>query len=90
MWRVLSGVALSLLFFSSAGVAYADQYDDCVAGCGQSASVCTEQVRVSAGNVQEEEDLIAACEKIRSDCQKGCSDAESQSPAPPQEPPPNP
>ena len=90
MSNVLSGVALSLLFFSSAAVACADQYDDCVAGCGQSASVCTEQVRVTAGNVQEEEDLIAACEKIRSDCQKGCSDAESQNPAPQDPPPGNP
>jgi hypothetical protein len=87
MSRVLSGVALSLLFLSSVS-AHADQYDDCVAGCAQSASVCTEQVRVTAGNVQEEEELIAACEKIRSDCQRGCSDAESQSPAPPQDPPP--
>ncbi len=84
MCKMLSGVVLCLLLLSPAVPVSADQYDDCVAGCSQSSvTSCTEQARLSAGNVQEEEELIAACEKSRADCLKGCSDAEAQSSSPP-------
>jgi hypothetical protein len=86
MPRVLTGLALSLLLFSPVVPALADQYDDCLAGCGESVvASCIEQARLSAGNIQEEAELIAACEKARENCLKGCSDAESQNQPPPQE-----
>jgi outer membrane biosynthesis protein TonB len=64
---------------------FADQYDDCLNDCGQQAKPCIEQAKLTAGNVQEEQDMIAACEKIKADCIQACKDAEAQPQPPPQE-----
>jgi hypothetical protein len=66
---------------------FADQYDDCINGCKQNLSPCVDQARQTAGNVQEEQDLIAACEKNKSDCIKACSEAEAMPQPPPEEQP---
>ena len=67
--------------------AFADQYDDCVKGCNEGLTICINQVRLSAGNVQEEQDLNAACEKNKADCSKACSAAEVAPETPSQTPP---
>jgi hypothetical protein len=81
------------LFFLSLGVilhcgclpALADQYDDCRNDCNRLSPPCIEQARLSAGNVQEEQDLIAACGQKKNDCIQACRDAEVQFQAPPPE-----
>jgi hypothetical protein len=78
---------LCLLFLSHALPVFADQYDDCIKGCNENLTPCVGQARQTAGNVQEEHDLIAACEKDKTDCMKACSDAEAQTQPPPQEQP---
>ncbi len=79
MLKVLSGLVLSLSLLSATMPALADQYEECIAGCGESAvTTCNEKARLSAGNVQEEADMIAACEKARENCLKVCNDAEAQ------------
>jgi len=66
---------------------FADQYDDCVQGCKEKLAPCIEQAKLTAGNVQEEQDSITACKIGQSDCIKACSDAEAQNPPPPPEQP---
>ena len=80
-------LTLSLLLACYALPAAADQYDDCLANCQQAVAPCVEQARLNAGNIQEEEDSIAACEKGKAGCIQACRDAETQ-PQPPQEQPP--
>jgi len=58
---------------------YADQYDDCLHDCSQKLAPCVEQAHLTAGNVQEEQDLVAACDKNKEECIKVCRDAEVQS-----------
>ena len=82
-------LALVLWSLSPAISVFADQYDDCINGCKLNLAPCIDQARLNAGNIQEEQDLIAACEKSKADCRKACSDAESQSEPPPQEQPQN-
>lgn len=77
-------LSLSLLIFSN-GTAFADQYEDCVTGCQEKVAPCVEQARLNAGNIQEEQDSIAACEKGRADCVHACSDAETKPYTSPQE-----
>ena len=76
--RIASGFCL--LLFVCAAPAAADQYDDCVAGCGQTVAPCEEQARLGAGSAQEEQDLIAGCEKNRMDCINGCRAADVPTP----------
>jgi len=83
-------VSICLLLLSHALPVFADQYDDCVNGCNESLTSCINQSRLTAGNVQEEQDLIAACENNKADCTRACSEAEAtpQTPSgtPPQTP----
>jgi hypothetical protein len=80
-------LSLCLLLLSHGLPVFADQYDDCINDCKQTVAPCVEQVRLTAGNIQEEQDLIAACEKSKADCIKACKDAETQPQPPPQEQP---
>jgi hypothetical protein len=83
-------VPLCLLLISHALPVCADEYDDCRTGCSQmDLAPCIEQARNSAGNIQEEQDGIAACEKSKADCFQTCKDATTtpDSPPPPQEQP---
>lgn len=84
MTKSLFSLALGLLLLFCAIPAMADQYDDCVSGCEQNLKQCVEQVRLTAGNVQEEKDMIAACEGSKANCRQVCTDAETQ-PQPPQQ-----
>jgi hypothetical protein len=77
------------LLLSHALPVFADQYDDCVKGCNENLAPCVAQARLNAGNIQEEQDTVAACEKSKSDCTKACSDAEAKPQPPPQEQPQN-
>ncbi len=88
--RIASGFCL--LLFVCAAPAAADQYDDCVTGCSQSVPPCEEQAKIGAGNVQEEQDLIAGCERVRLDCITACREADvpTQPVVTPQEPTPEP
>ena len=72
-----------LLLLSQALPAFADQYDDCLAVCGQPLASCIEQAKLNAGDVQDEQDLIAACNKTKSDCIQVCKDAETAPDSPP-------
>jgi hypothetical protein len=65
----------------------ADQYDDCLDNCNHNADPCIEQARLSAGNVQEEQDMVAACNNNKSECIKACHDAATQPQSTPQEQP---
>jgi hypothetical protein len=90
MLKLLRSVLLCLLLLSIASVASADSYDDCVSACDQQLAPCIEQIKLSAGDIQAEEDGIAACKENLGDCKRGCSTAEVQPeapPPPPQEPP---
>jgi hypothetical protein len=75
-------LSLSLFLLSHGLPVFADQYDDCIKGCNENLAPCIDQARLKAGNVQEEQDLIAACNKSKSECKKACSDAEAQSQQP--------
>jgi hypothetical protein len=77
-------LSLFLLFLCSVHPAFADQYDECINGCSQNLGPCSDQARLTAGNVQEEQDLIAACERNKLDCVQSCKDAETQPPPQPQ------
>lgn len=77
MSRLLFISSLCLLLLSSALPAIADQYDVCMKVCKDNLAPCIEQAKLNAGNIQEEQDSIAACEKAKSDCEKACSDAEA-------------
>jgi hypothetical protein len=72
------------LLLSQALPVFADQYDNCTKGCNENLAPCVEQARLTAGNVQEEQNMIATCKKSKSDCIKECSEAEA-SPQPPSE-----
>jgi len=87
MTRLVFALSLSVLLFSTGVPVLADQYDDCVSACNEALSPCTDQAKLNAGNVQEEQDSIAACEKSKADCIQACSAAEAQPQAPPQEQP---
>lgn len=76
-----------LLLLSPAPPAGADQYDDCLKECSQPLASCVEQARLTAGNIQEEQDLIAACNKTKADCIQVCRDAEVTPTSPPPTPP---
>jgi hypothetical protein len=90
MSKIVLFLLSGLLLFSHTVPAFADGYDDCLDGCRQTVAPCVEQVRLNAGNIKEEEDGIAACEKSKADCIQACKDAEAQpqSPPPAQEQPP--
>ncbi len=75
---------LCFLLLSSALPAAADQYDECISGCSPPVAPCIEQARLTAGNVQEEQDMIAACNKGKADCIQACKSAET-TPMPPPE-----
>lgn len=87
MSKSLFVVSLCLLLLSPGFPASADQYDDCLDGCKQSVAPCSEQARLTAGNVQDEQNLIAACESSKNDCLTACRNAEAQPEPPPQEQP---
>ncbi|HEX2768117.1 MAG TPA: hypothetical protein VHN12_02435 [Geobacteraceae bacterium] len=87
MSKLLFFLSLSLLLLSHGLPVFADQYDDCINDCKQNLAPCVDQARLTAGNVQEEQDLIAACEKSKADCIQGCKGAEAQPQPPPQEQP---
>ena len=74
---------LCVMLLSSALSAAADQYDDCITGCSPPVVPCIEQARLTAGNIQEEQDAIAACEKNKADCLQACKSAETTPTAPP-------
>lgn len=80
-------LSLCLLPIILALPAFADQYDDCVTACNPNLAPCIEKARLSAGNIQEEQDMIAACEKIKADCIQKCKDDETRPQAPPAEQP---
>lgn len=83
MTKYLLILPLCLLLLSHALPVCADQYDDCLAGCGQPLASCIKKAKLTAGNIQEEHDLIAACNKNKADCIQGCKDAEASSNTPP-------
>ena len=85
MSRLLA-TCICILTLFLANSAFADGFDDCMSGCDQPNPACIEQARLSAGNVQEEENLIAACNKSVETCKEGCKGAEATS-APPTPPP---
>ena len=88
MSKLLFILALCFVLLTPALPAVADQYDDCVGGCSQGVPQCVEQARNSAGNIQEEQNSIAVCNKTKADCIHSCRDAEDPSPAsPPPQPP---
>ena len=89
MSKSLFILSLCLMLLSHGLPVFADQYDDCVKECKENLAPCIEQAKLSAGNVQEEQDHINACKKGESDCIKACSDAEAQTPQPSQEQPQN-
>jgi hypothetical protein len=74
------------LLLSNGLTVFADSYDDCIKVCNDKLAPCIDQARLNAGNIQEEEDSVSACEKGKADCIQACSDAEAQ----PQSPPPPP
>ena len=82
MSKSLFILSLCLLLVSRALPAFADGYDDCLDGCRNTVAPCVEQVRLTAGNIQEEENLIAACERNKDACIQACRDAEAN-PSPP-------
>jgi hypothetical protein len=84
MSKSLFFFSLCLLLLSYALPVSADQYDDCITSCNQPLAACVEQARLTAGNVQEEQDSIAACEKSKAVCIKACKDAETAPSSPPQ------
>jgi hypothetical protein len=90
MSKSLFFFSLCLLLLSHALPVSADQYDDCITSCNQTLAPCVDQARLTAGNVQEEQDSIAACEKNKAGCIQACKDAETtpSSPPPPQQQPP--
>ena len=85
MPKSLFVVSLVLLLLSHGLPAFADQYRDCINGCNQAVAPCVDQARLTAGNVQEEQDLIAACENTKASCVQACRDADAPSAPPPQE-----
>ncbi len=87
MSKSLFILPLCLLLLSLGLPAFADQYDDCKLDCDQPVAPCVEQARLTAGNVQEEQDLIAACQKNKTDCIQACKEAEVQAQTPPQDQP---
>lgn len=87
MSKTLFIVPLCLFILSRALPVFADQYDDCLNECNQNLAPCIEQIRISAGNIQEEKDSIAACNKAKADCIQACMAAETQPQAPPKEQP---
>jgi hypothetical protein len=91
MSKSLFMLPLCLFLLFNAFPAFADLYDDCLTGCGKPLDSCIKQAHLTAGNIQEEQDYIAACNKTKDDCIQACKDAEaSSSPSPPPkvEPPP--
>ena len=83
MTKVPFGVALGLMLVIHVVPATADQLDECMRGCEPPLASCIDQARLNAGNVQEEQDLIAACENSKIDCRRSC---EGEPPlTPPQE-----
>ncbi len=85
MSRYLLGGALTLLLLSPAVPVSADQYDDCMENCRQRLASCIDQAHTAAGNVQEEQELLASCERSKEECNQACTTAEVQpepSPAP--------
>ena len=89
MSKSLFILPLCLLLIFPTSPAGADQYEDCLKECSQPVAPCVEQARLTAGNVQEEQDLIAVCDKTKADCIQVCRDAEV-TPVPPPSPPPQP
>ncbi|MDD2853499.1 MAG: hypothetical protein PHY09_16555 [Desulfuromonadaceae bacterium] len=88
MTKSLLMIALGLTIFGQSAAAVADEYDDCKAACRNGVVPCIDQVKISAGNIQEEEDMIAACKKESIDCIQRCDDAETKpTPAAPPEKP---
>lgn len=89
MSKTVIFLALCLLLFSQGKNVRADDYDDCINGCKQSLSPCVDQTRLAAGNIQEEENMIAACEQSKAACIQACRDAEALPHSPPPEPSPD-
>ena len=85
MSRLLSCMPLFFLLLFLSKPVFADQYDDCLLGCDQAQASCLEQARLTAGNIQEEEDMIAACQKTKENCAQACNDAETQTRTPRQD-----
>jgi len=81
MTKLLFSLSLTVLLLSTGVPVLADQYDDCVSACNEALSPCIDQAKLNAGNVQDEQDSIAACEKSNTDCMEACSNTK----APPQE-----
>jgi hypothetical protein len=87
MSKSLLVVSLCLVLLAHGLPVLADDYDDCKNGCIQALAPCIEQAKINAGNIQEEEDTIAACEKSMNGCIQACNDAEAQPKASQQEQP---
>lgn len=90
MTKMMLILSLCLVLPSHALPVFADERDDCINGCKQTVAPCIEQARLSAGNIQEEQDLIAACEKNKYECIDACKAADSienTSPPPNVQPP---
>ncbi len=85
MAKKLLFIALTSLLLTAPLTAHSDDYDDCKSACNQALDPCVEQAKLNAGNIQEQEDQIAACRKKEQDCIKGCSDSEAAPQASPQE-----
>lgn len=84
MTRFRLALSLCLVVLFQGQSVFADGFDDCLDNCGQNLAPCIDQARLTAGNVQEEQDMIAACNKTKSDCIQGCRDAEAQPQTQPQ------
>jgi hypothetical protein len=84
MSKSLFSISLGFLLLSCGMPAFADQYDDCIGVCAQNLTQCVDQSRLTAGNVQEEQELTAACQKSKADCRQACTDAETQPQSQPQ------
>lgn len=90
MSKSLLLLSLCIVLLSPTLPVLADERGDCIDGCKQALAPCVEQARLTAGNIQEEQDLIAACKTKKVDCIDACKVAADApdtpgSPPPPQE-----